>query len=276
MRFMAWMSLLPCLSLAGCGPTLPTFPPAGRDAGLECGEGDSGLGACDVDEVCLDGRCFARCDSGNPCGLLETCSSEGVCVAGVRDAGAPVDAGPPDPCASVTCDPSRPICRGGACLQCESRDQCGREVPICDVGRGTCVAFVAAAVCSPCNGDLECAGPAGATLRCLPRSDVAERVCLAECPVEGCPSGFECDAAAMLCVPRLGASCTGVRAAFAASPCASDADCAPLGAAAGAGLVPGACFDPAGGDARTCHLPCSDVESCPEGRTCDAARGFCL
>ena len=87
MRFMAWMSLLPCLSLAGCGPTLPTFPPAGRDAGLECGEGDSGLGACEVDEVCLDGRCFARCDSGNPCGLLETCSSEGVCVAGVCAAG---------------------------------------------------------------------------------------------------------------------------------------------------------------------------------------------
>jgi hypothetical protein len=270
------LSILGLCSLgAGCDSSVPTFPDVGYDAGIECGDED--LGDCASSEVCLQGRCYPRCGDENPCGPLEQCSSQGVCVAGTTDAGPPPDAGPPDPCDTVTCEDPTPFCRAGICLACESRDQCGGATSVCDVARGTCVAF-RPTVCAACNVDADCNGdpPADPPLRCLARSapDPTERVCVAPCAADmTCPVGFACEPGSMLCVPRLGFSCTGLRAALDATPCADDAACAPAGATVDDGLFTGSCFD-GGSGMLTCHAPCSTGGDCPSAMC--SPTFFCL
>jgi hypothetical protein len=266
-------------SVAGCTQGLPQFPGTERDAGHECGEADGALGGCTGDEICLQGFCYPRCSAERPCGPLEICSASGVCVSGRRDGGPPGDAGPPDPCEVTTCPAEAPVCRRGICMACDSRDECpGAAMPLCDLGRGICAAL-SVAVCGPCNSDLDCVDLALPAMRCITRSGGAptEQVCLQSCDeTTPCPTGFVCDRDHAVCAPALNSSCTGMRAALGARPCAADADCAPVGATFRDGLFTGSCFDPAAGTALTCHHPCGLPAHCPAGTTCDVARGFCL
>lgn len=267
------------LAIAGCESSVPTFPPVGFDAGLECGEFDGGdLGSCGSGEVCLQGRCYAECSASRPCGPREECSGEGVCVPRTSDAGGPVDSGPPDPCDTVTCMDPTPFCRNAVCLGCESRDQCGvgGSPPICDLARGTCVAF-RPELCAPCNVDADCNGdpPPDPALRCLTRGagEPAERVCVPPCAAGGaCPMGLECDTGTMLCVPKFNFSCTGLRAALDGQACATDDGCAPLGATVFDGLFTGSCFD-GGSGTPTCHVPCGTDGDCPTG-SCNGS--YCI
>lgn len=264
------------LTCLGCGPSVPVFEPIGRDAGLQCGSGTTLT--CAATEVCLQGLCYERCSDSNPCGALETCSSEGVCVAGTHDGGRPPDAGPPDPCTAAMCMAPTAACRRGICLACDGSapGECGGASPICNVGRGTCVPF-GPRVCGPCNSDLDCEAPGGPVGRCIERSapEPTERVCLPTC--EGgalCPTGFSCEAD--VCVPRTGnGSCTGMVAALDDMPCAADSDCAPAGATFTDGLFTGACADPTMTGTPTCHYPCGIAEDCPAGFSGCGADFFC-
>lgn len=270
------------IAIAACGPSVPTFEPYRRDAGIQCGAGGSmdggGVGgaSCPTGQVCLQGLCYAECSDTNPCGPLETCNAMGVCVGGATDAGPRPDTGPPDPCSTAMCEAPTPMCRNGVCLQCDGSiaGECGGGVPVCDVGRGTCVPF-GARVCGPCNTDLDCEPTPGMPIgRCVSRGSPAERVCLPSCEADplSCPTGFQCDAG--VCVPRLAlGTCTGMVAALDARGCASDADCAPAGATFSDGLFIGTCFDPGTGT-TVCRYPCGVTEDCPVG-TC-SAEGFCM
>lgn len=262
---LAWA--VPCLVAAGCGDSVPSFPEVGRDAGLECGDFDGGsFGTCASGEVCLQGFCYEACSATNPCGPREECSSAGICVVSTTDAGPPPDAGPPDPCDTVTCEAPTPYCRAGTCLACEGAADCNALAPVCDVARGECITFNVAGLCAACNADAECMA-IDASYRCVARDAPLERVCLPSCEAgAACPLGFECEATSMRCVPRFNSSCTGLRRALDGTVCASDAECAPVGATATTGLFTGSCFDDGRGTA-TCHAPCSMDGDCPAG-TC--------
>ncbi|AKF05612.1 hypothetical protein [Sandaracinus amylolyticus] len=276
MRSWSWM-LAACAALAGCESSVPSFPPVTRDAGYECGDADGGSVACPSGEVCLQGFCYAQCSETRPCGPLEMCSAQGVCVASTTDAGPPVDGGPPDPCETTTCSDPTPFCRAGSCLAClEATGICPAPAPVCDLARGSCVAFDGGggAICTACNMDADCTS-VDPSLRCLTRSfpEPTERVCVPSC--EGgaaCPAGLECDAETLRCVPRFNYSCTGFRASLAARACASDAECAPVGASAADGLFTGSCSEDGVRPGLTCHVPCGVDADCPAG-TC--MTGFC-
>jgi hypothetical protein len=259
--------------VGGCGPSVPTFPTYERDAGLECGDEESGLEPCPTGQVCLQGTCYVACSETRPCGPREECSSAGVCTSiADRDAGPPRDSGPPDPCLTVRCAPDAPFCRGGACLACMGEDECGGGTPVCDWGRGVCTAFDAGA-CAPCNDDLDCdASTTGMTCVSRTAPGATERVCAPPCGMDGsCPSGLACEAATGRCLPAL-ASCTSWRAGATGRACSADADCFPAGAPTDAVYV-GACFD-SGAGFPTCHHPCGTAADCPNGQACNVT-GFC-
>jgi hypothetical protein len=276
---------VPCLVVAGCGNSVPSFPEVRRDAGLECGDFDGGsLGECASGEVCLEGLCYEQCSATRPCGPREECSPQGVCVLSTTDAGPPVDAGPPDPCDIVTCEAPTPYCRAGTCLACEGGSDCNALAPVCDLARGTCATFNVAGLCAACNADAECMA-IDASYRCVTRDAPAplERVCLPSCEAgAACPQGFSCDGTSMRCVPRLNFSCTGVRRAIDAVSCddgagaPADTICAPVAATAETGLFTGSCYADGVRAGFTCHVPCGaggDTD-CPAG-TCDTVTGFC-
>lgn len=255
------------LGASACS-SIPTFPSIEGDAGIECGEDR----ACGSGEVCLEGHCYAECDPGD-CGPLEVCI-EGICVdpsavdagpfdAGPRDAGPP-DAGPPDPCVEAACSGETPLCRAGVCLQCDetSRDLCGGATTVCDVAYGSCVAY-APAVCAACNNDADCGG-AGTCVTRGGATEPTERVCLPSCTA-GCPQGFTCGTGDV-CVPLLGVSCTQYRAGINHQGCATEADCAPVGATVDTGLFNGSCV------VNVCRIPCGSSSDCPvEVPTCDGS-----
>lgn len=271
-----WMLTVFSFGMLACGGT-PTFPPLEVDAGLECSDDDP----CAEGQVCLDRRCYRACSGPSSCGPLEVCAPSGVCMRGTPPDGGPLDAGAsdagppdvgaPDPCASIECADPTPVCRAGVCLQCEDARMCGGAVPICDVGRGRCVSF-APEVCAACNTDLDCVDRGGTSHgRCVERggpSEPRERVCLPSCTdSSACPTGYRCDG--RHCLPSGGASCTQVRAALSGQPCATDVDCAPVGASAGSGLFEGSCVD------MRCRIPCRTAADCPAGLTLCDATSFC-
>ncbi|MBZ0116934.1 MAG: hypothetical protein K8H88_08065, partial [Sandaracinaceae bacterium] len=130
-----------------------------------------------------------------------------------------------------------------------------------DVASGACVAPVASA-CAPCSTNADCVDPSGAfTGTCVERAffgrGTFERVCVAACDASMmCPAGFTCDTsgAAPICVPSpIGVPCTNFRAGTTQRACASDADCAPLGAQASDVQYVGACNT----TTMQCMQPCS-------------------
>ena len=263
-RWMVGFALLSVLA-CGCRGAPPSFPPPGRDAGYECDP--SGTTGCPSGQVCLQGYCYAACDTAHPCGPLESCMA-GVCVASNHDAG------PVDPCATTMCDAAHPFCRGGACLVCVDQTVCGGGNPVCDVGRGLCVPPSAIA-CAPCNNDLDCGG-AGSGLNCVSLTVSHEKVCLPQAMGSACPTGFRPDFVnPASCVPEI-AACTIWRAAIEGRACGGDADCAPAGAGPDSGFYAGVCFD--SGFGSVCHYPCGVDSNCPPARpTCNTmVGGFCL
>jgi hypothetical protein len=272
--FFSALSLLGALFLFGCGESTVTMD----DSGVPC--------SCASSEVCLVGRCYARCSETRPCGPREACSSEGICVstsnfdAGPVDSGA-IDAGQVNSCGDMTCGPAAPYCRAGHCLACESGADCVGMAPntICDRARGICVP-PQSGVCAPCNVDADCT-VADPRLRCVTRDAPApiERICLFPCGSEPCQRGGECDSTISFCVPHFNGSCTTIWAVLQSRSCRNDegapndAACAPVGAMPGAGLSPGTCFDSSGGSNYQCHVPCQTTDHCFAG-TCNTSM-FC-
>lgn len=302
-----WSSLaavLLWLSLgAGCDGAPAVPPPPDPDFARECfGPGiDTGASmdggrprGCAENEVCIEGRCYARCTAPTDCGPNETCSSSGVCTTGARpDAGPRPDGGPPSSCDEAMCA-SNEVCHPQAdvCVECSehtinappgSRGACRSAAPICDIANGRCVGFEPRA-CAACNYETDCAALDGSfTATCVLREvmGVREHVCLLPCDGGGtCPAGLQCATVHNLangtsvdvCVPPAEAPCTTWLAR--GTSCSEDADCAPLAAPASAIFV-GACDGemPAtedGGTATpgTCLQPCRTTDECM-----DAAAG---
>lgn len=245
------------LAVVGCGPSVPTFPHYGLDAGIECDDENE----CGSGEVCLQGRCYDECTA-TSCGPGETCMG-GVCRGLMGDAGrdggsdAPAPDVPPDPCSGLGCVAPTPFCIAGTCVACLTRDDCPPGAPICDESVGRCVAFDAGIpVCAPCNRDLDC--PAG-TCQMLG----SEHVCLVAPSGTTCPAGFEASGA--VCVPSIGQTCRSYRLAVGGVACTAAAECVPLGVTPNPGLCTG------GG---TCGYLCGTPTDCPAALpTCPD--GFC-
>ncbi len=284
-----WLSLAVLVPLLGCGGDVPSFPKVRRDSGVECtspsaggtGGTDGGMDAgsveevpCPAGEVCLQGRCYPRCGSDLDCAQTEQCD-DGVCVARTRerpDAGLP-DSGPVDRCEGVDCASPTPACHPttGECVACLDISQC-TPGSVCDVARGVCRPFAPRA-CSPCDTDVQCMDPEGATVgSCVTLEGTGgyfERVCvLTGCTdVDTCPTGLDCRDDR--CVPRVG-TCTGFIAAIERRGCNADEECGPFGAPAAEGQCEGAGMD---GGTGVCLQPCGLSTDCPDGMTC--TDGFC-
>lgn len=251
-----------CACVSGCGPSVPTFPEYGLDAGIECDEHQS----CPTGEVCIQGRCYDECTASS-CGPGESCV-EGVCRGFSGDAGrdagrdAPPTDAPPDPCTTAGCAAPTPYCIAGTCVTCETQADCGGLTPICDLARGNCVAVETAnPICAPCNNDFDCLGAGTCTM--LDGGSFRERVCLPPATA-GCPTGMTTMGSS--CVPALGATCRNYLTARQRIACTTAADCAPLGA------VSGEDFDPSICPAAVCLFPCGVAADCPPGLSaCDAS-----
>lgn len=245
--------------VAGCDET-PTAPePPDPDNHRECvegggtpsddaGEGDMDASAgtsapagCASGEVCIQGRCYTQCTDDSDCGPREECGSNGACTrrGGPEPDGGPppMDAGPTDPCATVSCDPGQ-VCHplSHACVDCTEEfvtmigadGNCGIGVtPVCDIANGTCHA-IDPSQCAPCNFDEQCATMDMSFVgACVVRDimDWREQVCLRACDdTMPCPSGLGCSSAGY-CEPPLGLSCTTWRRAVDRAMCLSDDDC---------------------------------------------------
>lgn len=255
-----------------CPGDPPTFPDP-FDAAVEC----SAENLCPTGEVCLTGRCFATCTP-TSCGPSEVCGPAGACVpsfdGGPRDAGpvdAPIAMRPDAPlnCTVACDDPFMPVCRVGACVECELGVDCvGAFAPTCDLGLGVCV-DASPAICAACNTEADCA--AGDV--CLTRRDgdePYERVCVTPCGAGGtCASGFTCETGN--CVPVGGATCTSYRLAAATIPseCTDVSECTPLGANIFGVVANARC------NAGTCELTCTTAAQCPAPFTTCSVAGIC-
>jgi len=166
--------LTACADADGNSECLPARSPEDESCNAlddDCnGETDEG-DLCAADEICLRGRCFPRCGTGEfRCTAGFTCV-QGACVE--------------DACVDVECDAGE-ICRAGECVgACDD--------VVCPYGQncqdGACV--------DPCAG-IECAEG----LVC------SAGACIVECTCAGCEQG-ECDAPSGLCVDAgcAGVSC---------------------------------------------------------------------
>ncbi|MCB9592943.1 MAG: hypothetical protein H6719_09450 [Sandaracinaceae bacterium] len=260
-RFIA--CLIGCASVlgSGCDETPVAPPPPDPDPVRECTEGggapsdDAGDGEMDASagssapmgcrsgEVCVQGRCYAECSDDSDCGPLEQCGSNGVCQSGggpARDGGPPppmMDAGPMDPCSTVTCEAGQ-VCHplSHQCVDCTDEfitmigadGNCGIGVtPVCDIANGTCHA-IDPSQCAACNFDEQCATTDMSFVGACVARDVmgwSEQVCLQSCDdMTPCPGGLTCSSAGY-CEPPLGLSCTTWRRARDRAMCLSDDDC---------------------------------------------------
>jgi hypothetical protein len=128
---------------------------------------------CEVDHICVRGKCVARCNTGEfACSPELVCGSDGFCI---------------DPgCLDVTCDPGL-ACRNGRCVGvCEG--------VVCPLGQ----------VCQLDRCIDPCAGVA-----CPEMTFCHRGVCVGDCSCNGCPAGEEC-APDGRCVPP---GCAGVTCA---------------------------------------------------------------
>lgn len=256
-RIVAPSLAIACLLGAGCGETPVAPDPPDPDDRRECvagggapsddaGDMDGGAGTteplgCPAGEICVQGRCYASCTEDSDCGPREVCGSNGACQRGdgpEPDGGPPpMDAGPSDPCDTVTCDPGL-VCHplSHECVDCTedfvtmigADGNCGIGVtPVCDIANGTCHA-ITPAPCAPCNFAEQCATMDMTFIgMCVVRDvmDWREQVCLQVCDgVTPCPAGLACSAGGF-CEPPLGLSCTTWRRARDRAMCLADDDC---------------------------------------------------
>lgn len=253
-----WPVLLCASLLLACEGRDPDFESQRPTAGEACVTSATG-DSCADGEICLDGVCFVRCSQNEECALNERCE-EGACV--VSQLPSLADAGIPDGCARLRCESPTPACHPVAvqCVACQTPEACGGASPICDAGRGECVPWVAA-VCAPCNTDLDCPASAPA---CLETAS-GERVCLRRCDAATCEDGLVCREGA--CRPVTG-TCTAWRSGRDQLPCADDSECVPLGATP----IDGQCAQVAL-DTQQCVQPCTASAQCSPGLEC--LSGFC-
>jgi MYXO-CTERM domain-containing protein len=169
-------------------------------------------GPCNANEVCTQGRCIPKCDSGEfQCAAGLTCDANGLCVEPA--------------CIGKTC-PAGQTCVGGACV-----DACtGVTCPFGNACQnGVCVDPCAGVACSAdevceagaCKLKCDCAGcPSGATCasngRCVTTAcatascgagthcDAATGGCVDDCTGAVCPKGQQCTAGACVAVPNAG------------------------------------------------------------------------
>ncbi len=247
-----------------------------------------GAGGCAAGEICVQGRCYARCMNADDCGPDETCSSSGAGTRGTRPDGGPMDGGTPSACDGVECTAPQ-VCHPatGTCVDCTeetlgaapgSPGRCAGGAPICDIANGRCNAF-APTHCAACNSDADCNDGAGFAASCVLRETlgVRESVCLLPCDptVGGCPGGLECTtitnvasgADESVCVPPIEMPCTNWIAGVNHRSCFGDTECAALGAVVS--VYPDACegeviaTDDGGvSTAGTCLLPCGATDDC--------------
>lgn len=265
------------------------------DAGVRSDGG--GAGGCEAGEICLQGRCYPRCDTDADCGPSETCSSSGACTRGVRQDGGRPDGGTPGPCDGVECTAPQ-VCHppSGTCGDCSEETisappgapgRCPASGPICDIANARCLPF-APAQCAACNFDTDCVSTDGSfTGTCVLRETlgIREQACFGPCDAGGaCPSGLECrtvrnlttDADVMVCLPPIDMPCTNWLAGVRDQSCLADSDCAPPGATAA--LYPEVCDgevivteDGGVSTPGRCLQPCGATDDCidaPSGEQC--------
>ena len=252
----AWALLA---GLVACGTESSRGAPEGGLPALpgECG----GNLRCAEGQGCFERRCVQLCTGDQHCAPREYCALEGsatgLCVPG--------DQPPPqDPCAGKLCLSPTASCHPltGSCVACSEGRECPPGSPVCDRGRGLCVAQTGE-LCAPCNADADCvdSSDASAALKCVATDVTFERTCVPACSAENaCPAGFVCSPARKVCVPRRG-TCTSYRHAIAATACAEAADCSALGVAAHSGDE-GTCV------AGRCALGCEQTSDCPGVLVC--------
>lgn len=304
------------LILAACSGTPSVPPPPDQDQARECSSGGgldagprpdgstSGPSGCAAGEVCVQGRCYARCSSPADCGPDEVCGASGVCTRGARPDAGRMDAGTPGPCDSVECA-SPQVCHPqlGECVDCSedtvgappgAPGHCSGLAPICDIANGRCVP-AGPSHCAPCISDAECAALDGSfTGECVLRETlgVRERTCFLPCAADGsCPSGLDCatildlssDTEVTVCVPPIEMPCTNWLSGTRHTSCLSDTDCAALGATLA--VYPDACdgevIATEDGGVSTpgqCLQPCGETADCAaadSGEQCLGPPLFC-
>jgi hypothetical protein len=166
---------------------------------------------CPTDQVCVRGKCVARCNTGEfacPPDLL--CGSDGFCI---------------DPaCRDVTCEPGL-ACRAGRCVGvCEG--------VVCPLGQ----------VCQLDRCIDPCAG-----VVCSEKTFCSRGVCVGDCICNGCPTGEECAPDGRCALPGCaGITCPAGQAcrAGACVPACEGAVCP-----GGAVCLDGACGEPPAGGA---------------------------
>lgn len=166
---------------------------------------------CPTDEVCVRGKCVARCNTGEfACPPDLVCGSDGFCI---------------DPaCRDVTCEPGL-ACRGGRCVGvCEGI--------VCPIGQ----------VCQLDRCIDPCAG-----VTCPEKTFCSRGVCVGDCVCNGCPTGEECAPDGRCALPGCaGVSCPAGQACRAGGcvPACEGAVCP-----GGAVCLEGVCGEPPAGGA---------------------------
>ena len=125
---------------------------------------------CPTDQVCVRGKCVARCNTGEfSCPVGFVCGSDGYCI--------------DEACLNVTCEPGL-ACRAGRCVGvCEG--------VVCPAGQ----------VCQLDRCIDPCAG-----ITCPETTSCSRGVCIGDCTCNGCPAGDECAPDGRCVAP----GCTGV------------------------------------------------------------------
>jgi Cys-rich repeat protein len=216
---------------------------------VECsGDGDCHPGA----PFCVLGSC-AACSSDGDCGTGQACyPRDHQCHPTCTPNGG-------------HCDPGEPICASdGACVGCQTNDDCGGDRPVCASGT---------AQCSECGSDSDC----GAA---RPACDLRAGMCV-DCLVDSdCGSGFTCDGGNCQASCTSNADCSDPHhpicdtsngqcvSCMSNSDCGSSAPlCGPMGCVQC--LTPGDCHAPTaicGGDGFC--VECQNPHDCPNGEKC--------
>lgn len=173
------------------------------------------------------------------------------------------------------CPRERPICSGGACVECSSSDHCGVNQRCNTVLNECALACVEASDCAG-QAAARCSAELDLCVECLADGDCMARA--PECGAGGacveCVSGAFCPENRPVCEPERqrcvecmsSADCSGLvcdEGDFRCVDCLRDADCAPTGTC--------------DVERRRCRIPCSGPDDCePMKPLCDEGSGLCI